>query len=119
MSLQVAFHLRRLTESHAAWAVLVPSRDVASLWKLCGRLGVDPIGRVHDVAGGYLLKLDEPTRVPLPGMIRLRMLAGNLFDHLGKGRQQPVGGILGGRGCAEPLAHERPGLQIDKRALDR
>jgi tetratricopeptide (TPR) repeat protein len=60
-------------------ALLFPARDVAAVLALCARLGLDPFGRVYDVAGGFLVRLDEPTPRAFPGVVRLRSLARNLF----------------------------------------
>ena len=77
--MNVAFHLRRRPICGSAVALLLPSRDVAGVLGLCARLGLDPSGRVHDVAGGFLLRLDDPTTRAFPGVVRLRSLAENLF----------------------------------------
>ncbi|MBV8381466.1 MAG: tetratricopeptide repeat protein [Planctomycetaceae bacterium] len=77
--MNVAFELRRRPEGRHAIALLFPGSDVAALLGLCGRLGLDPSGRTFAVAGGFLLKLDEPTPRPIPGAIRLRALAEDLF----------------------------------------
>ena len=77
--MNVAFELRRRPEGRHAIALLFPGGDVAALLGLCGRLGLDPSGRTFAVAGGFLLKLDEPTPRPIPGAIRLRALAEDLY----------------------------------------
>ena len=77
--MKVAFHLRRRPECGPAAALLLPSRDVAGVLGLCARLGLDPSGRVFDVSGGFLLRLDEPTGRAFPGVVRLRGLAEDLF----------------------------------------
>lgn len=79
MSTRVPFQLRRKPETHAAFAVYVPTRDASALLRLCARLDLDPGARVFDVDGGFLLKLDEPTRRNAPGTVRLYALAENLF----------------------------------------
>ena len=38
----------------AATAIYVPSRDLNLLFAQCARLGLDPTGRLFDVAGGFL-----------------------------------------------------------------
>ena len=60
-----------------------PCSSRLATWKLslnlCARLGLDPSGRVHDVAGGFLIKLDRPATGPVPGAIRLRSLARDFY----------------------------------------
>ena len=77
--MNIALQLRRRLNRGPAVALLLPSRDVAGVLGLCARLGLDPSGRVHDVAGGFLLRLDDPTTRAFPGVVRLRSLAENLF----------------------------------------
>lgn len=77
--MKVEFRLRRRPECGQAVALLLPSRDVAGVLGLCVRLGLDPVGRIHDVAGGFLLRLDDPTTRAFPGVVRLRELAEDLF----------------------------------------
>jgi tetratricopeptide (TPR) repeat protein len=77
--MKVAFHVRRRPGQHPAIAALVPGRDTEKLLSLCAELGLDPMGRVHDVSGGFLVRFDDPTDRPLPGVVRLRALAANLF----------------------------------------
>ena len=60
----------------AAW---LPGRDAGALLEVCEGLGLDPTGRVFDVAGGFVLKFAAPTRRPIPGAVRLRALAENLL----------------------------------------
>ncbi len=81
MTVRVAFQLRRRPAigPARASALFVPGRDAAGLLALCTRLGVDPSGRVHDVADGFLLKLERPMAEPVPGVTRLRELAANLY----------------------------------------
>ena len=64
--------LRNGAAIRPASALFVPTRDVSALLAVCTRLGLDPTGRVFDVAGGFLLKLDRPTAEPIPGATRLR-----------------------------------------------
>jgi tetratricopeptide (TPR) repeat protein len=77
--MKVAFQLRRRPGRGQALALLLPTRDADALLGLCARLGLDPAGRVHNVSGGLLLTLDDPTTRPTPGAVRLRALAANLF----------------------------------------
>jgi tetratricopeptide (TPR) repeat protein len=77
--MRVPFHLRRRAARGPAVALLVPTTDAAALLGLCAELGLDPAGRVHSVAVGFLLKLDEPTSRPFPGAVRLRGLGDNLY----------------------------------------
>ena len=79
MTVQVAFELRKSDTRRPAAALLIPTRDVSELLAVCTRLGLDPSGRVHDVAGGYLLKLEGPPAEPIPGATRLRALAADFF----------------------------------------
>ena len=79
MIVRVPFHLRRRSTVAPASALFIPSRDAAALFSVCTRLGLDPSGRVHDVAGGILLKLERPTTEPVPGVTRLRELATDLL----------------------------------------
>ena len=60
----------------AAW---LPGRDADALLEVCEGLGLDPTGRVFDVAGGFVLKFAAPTRRPIPGAVRLRALAEDLL----------------------------------------
>jgi tetratricopeptide (TPR) repeat protein len=75
----VAFYLRRRPEGRRAAAVLIPGRDAATVLGFCARAGLDPSGRVFPVAGGFVVVLDDPTTRPLPGAVRLRALADNLY----------------------------------------
>lgn len=77
--MRVPFQLRRTAQAHAALAAVVPSRDPRILLDLCQQFGIDPTGRIFDVSGGYLLRLDTPTRRPMPGAIRLRAIVADLF----------------------------------------
>ena len=81
MTVRVRFQLRRRRGSRPgpASALFVPGRDAAALLSVCTRLGLDPSGRVHDVAGGFLLKLDRPASEPLPGATRLRESSPELY----------------------------------------
>src|SRR5205085_362470 len=72
MTVQVRFEVRRRAGGAPAIALLVPNRDPAVVLAVSTRLGLDPSGRVHDVAGGFLLKLERPSTEPTPGAIRLR-----------------------------------------------
>jgi tetratricopeptide (TPR) repeat protein len=75
------FQLRRrdVGSPAPASALFVPGRDAAALLSVCTRLGLDPSGHVHDLACGFLLKLDPPTSEPVPGATRLRELGTDLF----------------------------------------
>jgi hypothetical protein len=77
--MKVPFRLRRCPAGHSAIALFVPRRDAADVLRLCSMLGIDPAGRVFDIAGGFLVKLDDPLRGPAPGAVRLRALADNLY----------------------------------------
>jgi hypothetical protein len=76
-ALKVPFHLRRRPDSEPAAAVLLCTHATHELLALCARLGGRP--RIHVVADGFLVKLARSTREPIPGVIRLRALADNLF----------------------------------------
>ena len=69
MTVRVPFQLRRRTTGRPApaSAVFVPGRDAATLLEVCTRLGIDPSGRIHDVAGGFLLKLGGSSSRAGPG----------------------------------------------------
>ena len=75
MTIQVPFHVRHRSITEPAVALLVPSRGPRVLLEFCSRLGLDPSGRVFDVAGGYLLELERPTTGPMSGSVRLRAVA--------------------------------------------
>ncbi len=77
--MNVTFRLKKSPTGHAALAALTMGTDAAALLHLCSRLGLDPSGRVFRVAGGYLVTLDAPSRAPIPGAVRLRALATNLY----------------------------------------
>ena len=70
--MKVDFHLRRRPEGEPAVAAWLPGRDAGALLGVCEGLGLDPTGRVFDVAGGFLLKLAaadapaDPGRGPAP-----------------------------------------------------
>ena len=72
MTIQVPFRLRRRAVAEPAVALLIPTRDPASVLAICARRGLDPTGRVFDVAGGFVLQLEPATTEPEPGAIRLR-----------------------------------------------
>ena len=77
--MRVDFQLRRRPEAEPAVAVWLPGRDAGALLDVCEGLGLDPTGRVFDVAGGFVLKFADPTRRPIPGAVRLRALAEDLL----------------------------------------
>lgn len=79
MRILVPFHLRRRSASEPAVALLIPTRDPRELLRFCSRIGLDPRGRLFEVAGGYLLALARPTTDPMPGAVRLRSVAGALY----------------------------------------
>ena len=58
---EIAAHHARHGDGVKAIALLVPNRDPAVVLAVSTRLGLDPSGRVHDVAGGFLLKLERPS----------------------------------------------------------
>src|SRR6516165_6363763 len=77
--MKTALHLRRRPRTEAAAALLLPSDDVATLLRLCARAGQDPAGSVYRVAGGFLVRLSQPSERGLPGVIRLRCASSNLY----------------------------------------
>jgi tetratricopeptide (TPR) repeat protein len=72
VTIQVPFRLRRREQAEPAVALLIPTRAPALLLEICARRGLDPTGRVYDVAGGFVLRLATPTTGPEPDAIRLR-----------------------------------------------
>ncbi len=79
MTVQVPFELRRRSAVSPASAAFVPTRDASTLLAVCTSLSLDPTGRVFDVAGGFLLKLERPTADPLPGVTRLCELTQDFY----------------------------------------
>ncbi len=79
MTVQVPFELRRRSAVGSASALFLPTRDASVLLAVCTRLKIDPSGRVFDVAGGFLLKLERPTTHPVSGATRLRELAEDFY----------------------------------------
>lgn len=77
--MKVAPHLCKRSVPGAAQALLLPSPEVEDLLALCGRLSLDPRGRIFAVAQGFLLKLAEPTTAAFPRTIRLRAATKNLY----------------------------------------
>ncbi|MDR3636277.1 MAG: tetratricopeptide repeat protein [Isosphaeraceae bacterium] len=105
MTSGVPFHLRRRPEARAALALFLPAPEpeMTTLLTLCVRLGLNAAGRVFAVAGGFLIKLDEPTRIPSPGTVRLCALAEDLFvpvdaDLVPALLDDEVSGLTRGRG---------------------
>ena len=79
MTIVMPFHLRRRSRVEPAAALLVPSREPRELLAFCVCLGLDPQGRVFDVAEGFLLELERPAIGPMPGAVRLRAVAPALY----------------------------------------
>ncbi len=81
MTVHVRIHLRRRPGRPIgpASALHIPGRDAARLLDACARVGIDPSGRIHDLDGGFLIRLPRPTAEPVPGATRLRELAQNLY----------------------------------------
>lgn len=75
--MKVPFRLRRC-ERHPATAWLVPGEAEAAL-RLCAGLAGGGVPVLHDVAGGFLVRLPAASERAFPGAIRLRSLAENLF----------------------------------------
>src|SRR5262249_55016124 len=78
-AMKVPFELRRLPGPEPARALLLPGHEGQPLLDFCARLRQDPLPPIFTVSEGFLLKLCQPTSLPLPGVIRLRALADNLF----------------------------------------
>jgi tetratricopeptide (TPR) repeat protein len=76
---KVPFRVHRCRGRDAAVAAFLDGPDMAALLGLCSSLGLDPSGRVFAAGDGLLLILAAATDRPLPGAIRLRALAPNLF----------------------------------------
>jgi hypothetical protein len=79
MTIQVPFRLRLRSAAEPATALFVPEREAGLLFSLCARLGLDPGGRVFDLAGGFLITLERPVTERMPGAVRLRALASALY----------------------------------------
>ena len=79
MKIEIPLRPRRHEFVAAATAIYVPSRDLNLLFAQCARLGLDPTGRLFDVAGGFLLELQAPSTDPAPGVVRLRALKQSLY----------------------------------------
>src|SRR5256885_16357162 len=77
--MKVPFRLRKRPAAAAATALLLVSREVSDLLRLCARAGTDPLPRLYAVAGGFLLKLAAPVTGSFRNTIPLRGLAQNLF----------------------------------------
>src|SRR5262249_51573057 len=77
--MHVDFQLRRLSTPCPATALLFPAEDTGALLKVCAGLRPQPPCAIYAVAGGFVLKLGEPTEEAIPGVIRLRALAENLL----------------------------------------
>lgn len=75
MTIQVPLGLRHRSITEPAVALLVASRGPRVLLEFCSRLGLDPLGRIFDVAGGFLLEMERPATGPMPGAVRLRAVA--------------------------------------------
>jgi MoxR-vWA-beta-propeller ternary system domain bpX3 len=79
MTISIPFQLRRCEPSQPATALFLPSREPALLFTVCEQLAIDPTGRAFAIAGGFLLKLDEPSERPMPGLARLRSLHDDFY----------------------------------------
>jgi tetratricopeptide (TPR) repeat protein len=77
--MQAPFRLRKNVDLAAASGLLLPSADTTELFALLAMLGADPLPPVFAVADGFLVKLAAPTERALPGVVRLRALAADLF----------------------------------------
>lgn len=73
--MKVPFALRR-GERQSATALYV-SGDVEAVMRLCVGMAGSPM--IHDLAGGFLLRLPAASEDVIPGAIRLRSLSPNLF----------------------------------------
>ncbi len=81
MSVHVRFYLRRRPGGPIGpvSALHIPGRDASALLDTCARVGINPSGRIHDLNGGFLIRLPRPTTEPVPGATRLRELAESLY----------------------------------------
>ncbi|MFL5340783.1 MAG: tetratricopeptide repeat protein, partial [Gemmataceae bacterium] len=75
----VPVRLARRPAAEPAAALLLPSAGVAELLAVCAHLNADPLPKVFATADGFLVLLDAPTPLPVPGAIRLRRLADYLL----------------------------------------
>lgn len=79
MTARVPFRLTRRTTPAPAAAVLLTSAATAELAALVARLGREPSPHVFAVARGFLVVPEGDVPPALPGVVRLRRLAENLF----------------------------------------
>ncbi len=79
MTIRVPLRLRRRSGALAASALYLPSRDSRGLFAVCGRIDLDPSGRVFALDEGFLLLLERPGMQAVPGAIRLRKLTEGLY----------------------------------------
>lgn len=81
--MNVPFHLVRrpgaAPEESGSDALYLPGTGASDALRACARLGLDPRGRVFRLASGWLVVPDRPDHGGLPGAVRLRRLARNLY----------------------------------------
>src|SRR5688572_28217161 len=77
--MQVPFRLRRLSEPRPVAALLALGHDSAALLALCARLRQDPLPTVFVVRDGFVLRITQPLREPVAGVIRLCEPAANVL----------------------------------------
>src|SRR5438105_1542079 len=77
--MNVPFTLQKRVESEAVRGLLLFSEQTADLLALYARLSCDPLPDTFAVAGGFLLKLTQPTSHAYPQTVRLRRLSSDLF----------------------------------------
>lgn len=60
----------------------VPGHDAATLLDGLSELGLEPLPRVHQLANGFLVRLDAPAPRAFAGAVRLGEIAGNVYAPL-------------------------------------
>ncbi len=79
MTIRVPLRLKRQAASGLASALYLPSRDPALLFAVCARIQLDPSGACFDLDGGFLVLLERPSDVAVPGTVRLKRLVAGLY----------------------------------------
>src|SRR4051794_6388542 len=79
--MHLPFRVRKLLHAAPATGLLLLSEDVAELLALCAGLGTGEGGwpPVHAVPGAFLVKLEGAAPQVVPGVVRLRCLAPDLY----------------------------------------
>jgi tetratricopeptide (TPR) repeat protein len=78
-TMKVPFRLKRRPEAGPPTALLLPGHCVADVLHLCTELGYPTFPQLFAVADGFLIKLPEPARKMLAGVVRLTELAPDLL----------------------------------------